>query len=395
MDNKRAELLEYIRLLYNRQNDEASKAGVTFWAVLVGIVYVSWEVLDLISKLSNFQEIGIYIYYAFGLVHLVLLTICIFISSKSPDFRRKSFDYRVTNNRNMSLKTAILLLLTLGLPLFCVYQSFQLGNLTAFQLLQLEINYWTLLIFLSLFLFAMFFEFFMRLKTKFPLVSDLELSRNSLIFRGLVFLFSLLVFEIFVGNFYIVVTELSNPENAIKYKLVLNVSLISYGLYFLLKKSEKDEYLSRLVKLERDVIMHNLDEDQIVKRLGDEFLGNYIGDWIEDLLREIRQKSDAAVQFSKKSDEVIKDINALDEGHQYEKQGRSNEYHSELKKLSSAFIDDIDPLIEWLEKVNVQLKFCDDEFMKSLVVSSLKELKLTLGKVKRGVEEVEKNFNSN
>lgn len=91
MEDKRAELLDYIRVLYERQNDKASKAGMTYWAILAGMIYVLWHMFEAISQFPDPTNTRGYFYYVFSQIHIALIAVALLISRGGITSSKESF----------------------------------------------------------------------------------------------------------------------------------------------------------------------------------------------------------------------------------------------------------------------------------------------------------------
>ncbi|MBD9361445.1 hypothetical protein [Methylomonas fluvii] len=88
MNNKRTELIEYIRILYARQSDRDTKAGITYWAVMAGIIYLVFQLIGIISQISDTEQMKLNFYYAFSQIHLLILSGFIVLSSDVKKHRK-------------------------------------------------------------------------------------------------------------------------------------------------------------------------------------------------------------------------------------------------------------------------------------------------------------------
>lgn len=289
--------------------------------------------------------------------------------------QKRAFDYRVTSDDPLNPQAIFSDIIIIGLPLYCTYKAQLLETLSQFQEFQLGINYWFLMVAILFLLFGVACERFRKRKAKLPSPAGLVVTSSPYLKVFIIGLY-LLFIEIFIGNSIAIASDIYSQNNSGKiFAAALDLSLISFGLFLLARRSQTNEYLSRLSKLERDVIIHELSKEDISQRLQDEFLGNYVGDWIERFLQEVRDKSEAVSKLSKKAENVIAEIQEIDEKYEHERSGRAKKYTEELKSLLQSFNASIAPLIDWLSEAELQSAINKDKFIQSIVASTIKELK--------------------
>lgn len=330
MDNRTIELLGYIRTLYERQNSKASKAGMTFWAILAGMVYVVWQLLQELSGLEVGQLSIFELYHSFGQIYLAVLSMSILIAFGGRSNSKRDLDYRVFREDGSNITIIILMLIFLGIPLYAVYQSMNSESISTFISWQSTVNFWSLAIILSISTIYFLYEFFAGKDRGFPPVATL-ISGSSNLTRVPNMLIALLFLEVFVGNVVNIAVDVYGSINVAKmHAAAFDTTLLMFGCFLLFRSGKTDERLDRFARFERDIIVHNISEKEILERLQDDYLGRYVGDWISDILLEVKEKAEALVEKSDGCDDLINDVNAIDEEYERERNGRVSDYLDEL-----------------------------------------------------------------
>ncbi|MGQ3685801.1 MAG: hypothetical protein ACUBOA_12480 [Candidatus Loosdrechtia sp.] len=91
----------------------------------------------------------------------------------------------------------------------------------------------------------------------------------------------MIIFEIPIVNIYFLINYIKTPNIRVEIvTLAFNFTLISFGFVTLLRTQSTKTKLSILEQLERDIIIHNINENDIKARLQEEYLGQEIGEWL-------------------------------------------------------------------------------------------------------------------
>ncbi|SFU01772.1 hypothetical protein SAMN04487956_1572 [Halomonas saccharevitans] len=348
---------------------------MTYWAILAGLIYVAWHLLETFSELSFGVSSRLGFYLSFSQMYLILLSISLLVASGGTSKGKSKLDYRVFRKGGGDLPAIFFLLFFLGLPLYSVYQ---VNSASAHNLLfgiQSSINFWSVAIFFFVFLLYGFIEGGVNRKSKFPPASEI-LPATSRINKITHFLMSAVFIELLLGNSVNVVAGLhSSSVSSSVLIAAFDFSLIMFGVFLLFRRGKDDEHLNRLACLERDIVIHEIPKEEILERLQDEHLGRYLGDWIEQLLKESREKGNEITSHSDKVDEFLAEVSAIDKSYERERKGRVEEYVDELERKNDSYHQSIHPLLEWLKQASVQSALHNDSFMRSIIKSSADELK--------------------
>jgi len=393
MNNKRAELIEYIRVLYARQSDRDTKAGITYWAVMAGIIYLVFQLIGIISQVSATEQIKVNFYYAFSQIHLLILSGFIALSSDVKKHRKGIFDYRVERGESVSIQLIIIVFANIGLPLYCANISQNIDINDSLGEIHRQINYWTLLVLLILILLGSAINSIKQKELNMSPPATV-VSFNSAWFKVFILFANIFFCGVFFVNIYYAIRDIyGNNLNGKIYSAALDASLILLGITILAIKSHSRKYLNRLSTLERDIIIHEISEKEITERLQQELLGSYVGDWIETLLKQVQCQADILIELSEDVESLLNDINKIDEKYIHERKGRAKEYIEKLKSSMELYKKSLNPLIPWLKEAELQASINKDEFIQSLVSSSRNEIESIFSsvaqKVNKAIERLE------
>ncbi len=374
MDEKKSDLLGYTRTLYDRQSNKASKAGMTYWAILAGVIYTGWHFLKTVAEVpaSSYSNTGFYL--AFSQTHLAILSISLLIRKGAPSRDKKKLDYRVWRDDEGFLEVSVFSLAFL-LPLF--FTTMKARSEDSERLLfigQMDINFW-LIVFLLFCVSAFGVSRYIAFsKNRLPPVTDLTTGTSK--FNSISYLIiNLILLEVFLGNaLNVVALVYGSSQSSLVQTAALDLSLIISGLFMLFLQGQGKEYLNGLARLERDIVIHDISEREIIERLQDDHLGRYVGDWLEQLIRGLREKGEVLSKESERVDELIAEVDAIDVAYSKERSGRIREYLHGLDEKSSSYEDTAQPLLAWLKEASRQFSLHRDSFMLSVVESSVEEI---------------------
>jgi len=161
----------------------------------------------------------------------------------------------------------------------------------------------------------------------------------------------------------------------------LDFSLIIYGLFMLFIQNKGREHLNGLARLERDIVIHDISQSEIFERLQDDHLGRYVGDWLEQRIRVLREKGEVLSSDSERVDEIISEVEAIDVAYSKEREGRIYEYLLSLDRKSRSYEESVQPLVAWLKEASKQFSLHNDSFMLSIIESSVDEIEASSKKV--------------
>ncbi|MBN1005075.1 hypothetical protein [Amphritea pacifica] len=374
MVDRRLELLDYIRTLYDRQNSRASKAGMTFWTILAGMIYVVWQLLQTLSDLEVKTSSLSDFYRSFSQIHLVIISISFLIVLGRKSNVKRDLDYRVFREEGGVIAVVVLMFIFLGSPLFAINYIIKFEVVASYFSWQVMINYYALVFVVVTLIAGFFYEIFKRKEEQFPPVSTL-ISDSSALTRAFKTVISLVLIEISIGNSLNTITDVYGSDNIAKTQMAaFDISLLIFGCFFLFRNGKTDERLDRLASFERDILVHNLSEKEIIERLQDDFLGKYLGDWISQKLSDIKEKAQVLINHSQGSSEILREVESIDLAYERERTGRVGEYLADLEEKNESYLKSLTPLVNWLEKLSNQAALHKDDIMLVLVKESISDI---------------------
>ncbi|MGR4069813.1 hypothetical protein [Billgrantia sp. C5P2] len=382
MESKRKELLEYIRLLYERQSSASSKAGVTLWAVLAGLVYLLWNTFD---SLLSVQEIKVFkdsFYYYFGNIVVALFALTMLASYRGVLKGKRNYDYRLYKKGAGGIGFLLVVLAFSLIPIYFSFSSEPLedNNYYAFQRL---LNFWFFVSIFVLFGLSSILSFFKNHISEMPSPDNFALE-DSWFQIAVYSVLLIVIIELFVGNLVVVAVGFySSGYDPIAIRVAFNLSLIILAIFFLFSRGSEKDRLGFLARLERDIVIHDIEPRVILERLQGELLGSYIGDWLGEKLKEVKECAEEVVLAARKSNEVAQEIESIDVAYERERRGRLDEYLQALAAREEQFLAASNPVIKWLEAVAIQLQISRDDFIGVLVKESLSDLKNCIEEVGR------------
>lgn len=377
----RQRLLEYTRNLRQRREDQASKQGFSIWGLYVAMVYLVWAIVPQASTVMSELASKTILAAIFTHTHLALIAFSTYLMGFTSTKPKSSFDYRVAGE-DASLNYGNLLLITFVfafLPAYTSYLSLSSGlDLGDFQRIQLWINLLLSSTFTVSLLIGIPFQYYYEKKNRLPLVNLLPSTNSDKVTTWCTYL---VISLLLIGNAFVLLDYVSeNPESLL---MTFNVSLLLIVITILARLQTYKESLYDLHNLERDIILHNIDNLEIVNRLERNFLGHQIGEWLDSLVRNVNEKSNKITEFVDGIDDFIEEINKIDPEYKAERQTRLNSYIKDLKSRVQDFEKEITPLADWFEQAHKREHKLDpvvvnilEQYRKMLAENSKKNTKL-------------------
>ncbi|OOZ75521.1 hypothetical protein BOW50_11345, partial [Solemya velum gill symbiont] len=241
MNKKRTELLEYVRIIHERLDSRSSKAGMTNWAIIAGLIYVSWHLLNSLPSIPITDKNTLNLFMVFSNMHLALLALSYLVSSSGFERQKKELDYRFLSNQSAPVSSLIFLTLLLLLPFYCLHEIRQNNQESIFIQTQFFINYWALAFALLMILINLLYFRVSIAKNKLPHVAHI-VPKDSTLSKVLHIVSLVLIIEILIGNTYLIVADLNADVGlSSAYITALDISLILFGLLILTTKGRSDQ----------------------------------------------------------------------------------------------------------------------------------------------------------
>lgn len=374
MDKK--DLLEYTRALRARQTDQAARRGFTVWALFAGMVYVLWTLVPQLVELHSLR-VSPHVLSTYTANALIALgSGFVIVNMASIAGKTGPFDRRIESQTDIYglVSVCLQIAVTVALPAYLSWLGLRESVQSGLPALQLTINAWSCGIVATLVVIIGSIETIYRLKTGYPLPYTIQLGRNSK-FDLAEAVMPLLTVELFVGNIYSLGANLlSNPVNGTQFLASINISLLCLGLVALIRASTEHRFARSLDRIERDLVLHEIDVQDARQRLEDELLGCHFGGWLSNRLLEVRNAVDDLTRFADQSEKAIDEIIAIDPSYRLERDGRIQQFRAFVSSKHKAYLDRARPLLNWLRVVSRTRSSANDDFIFHLLGSAIDSL---------------------
>lgn len=368
--------LEYIRVMHDRLAQQANQTGITTWAVLAAFVYVLWSSIPIYGKLSQIPDWQPH--FVILSAHLLAIVDIGYVLSTS--LRGKSaitrFDYRVSQANTSKLYLIwTICFLTAGVTgLLSALALWFFPPLDYWHSKVLGTNRW---VFIGVFVLAMFmfsYEALRRIWSDYPNRTDFNLNPPaSTKIAG--FAISIFLLILFVSNIYYLGFSIRSID-AEKFEVIataaVNFSIIIIATRFIVTLQSLPVSLDYLVKLERDIVLHDLSVEEIKNRLTQDYLGAELGGWLKQRVTKINVAFDELSLLMSTIDERLKEIDTLNPDLKYEIRGRVEVLINELGDRNAQLGKLIAPFNKWAESV---ISGPTDPYVRSLLSQALRDVK--------------------
>lgn len=360
----RQDLLEYTRSIRQRREDLAAKQGFSIWGLYVAIVYLVWALVPQASEVLNVENNNSILIAIFTHTHMALIAFCAYLTGVSARKPKSIFDYRIEGEDshleygNLILITIIFTLLPACSSYMTLKSDLSIGD---FQRIQLWINLILSGLFSLTFLIAIPYEEYYRKKNKLPLINLLPSKTSDRVSSAYV---SLCITLLFIGNSVVIFDYvLVNPQ---EWLMTFNLSLLLIAITGVSRLQMQKETLYDLNNLERDIVLHDLDKSEIIKRLEKSVLGHQLGDWLDSLSKNVNEKSTLLVESIQGIEKFIEEINSIDPSYTSERKARLDNFIDELKSKLEKFEREVTPLLNWYILAEKRIHKIDPEVVSIL-----------------------------
>ncbi|MCB4358790.1 hypothetical protein [Quatrionicoccus australiensis] len=373
-DRQVSQYLEYIQKLHERISEREQRTGITRWALLGGVAYIAWQSVPMFAKLKEAAEPS-WTYLWLNCSYLTTLSFFVFFLYQSLGISRhvSPYSFRQTNaTARAGKKLSLLIIFVSFFP--AAFLSFQAWlNIPELS----DLNY-RFLSSVSIFLL------FVGTTTSGAVIYiDKYVKKNGfwppfvLIPAGnSVFSIQLFICATFICmTIYYFLTGLRYiPATIFEPVLLLSgsIALIPPCLEVILSGIHRQERLSVLEILERDILMHDLSSEEIKNRLEDDLIGCELGDWAKRQVEQVRSANTLVIENCKDVKNIIKQIMELDPSLKFERAGRIsnciNKIDETITKLNTNWL----PLHNWLASCKNQP--FKDPYIAKVVDSTLNDL---------------------
>jgi hypothetical protein len=370
MDKER--YLEYIRELHARLSKRASQSGVTTWALLGAFAFLLLQLPAVLVKLSREESPQVVVMWAH--LQVSVLAAWAFSSTLRGTNPTTQFDYRVR------AADSVLGTVTLGVLLLLVPAALSTGalyvssDLHGWQRLVLLTNAWFYGPLFFLWTAYTTFALISQLTTNLPPIATLLQEKTSI--RAVISVaLDALTLVLLVSNLYFVfgpwfAAERPTSQSALTLALVLTFIVVI--LWQLVMTLPMHRSLDGLERLERDIILHNIEVEAIKDRLEREYLGTQLGALLQRRVADLKEQADDLQHFAESAQEKLAEIEHLGADFRHEKEGRVGDLLDSLEPRVRALENHWTGLGPWLK--GAYDSPIHDRYLRDLAKKTLAEL---------------------
>lgn len=345
--------------MYDRESNKGKQSGVTKWGVVIGVVYITWHFIDAFSGIaSNYLAIHLAI-FMYGLIYLSIDSFSDFFRSYTSLRKTSKFNLRIRGNSVGNMENNVpFLLLVFVLPIISflgrdeyIYEKLGWPLIGAFVEAQTMINlYYLSFTFITVGLFIVVSLYYEE-KKGFP--TPISIIAHTKGDSSLLFL-KVLSIELALGNAiaaYFILTCIS--QATLKPVLIcsFDAALISLALIYLSHQRAQSSRIDQILSLERDVVFHDLSDEEIKFRIQEEFIGHEFGDWLNSKVTEIRVETSKLIESAEAAISESAEIIALPETLIYERSGRVSKLLDNLEAGFNSYKSKVEPLLDWMRPI--------------------------------------------
>ncbi|UCV17639.1 hypothetical protein [Ferribacterium limneticum] len=350
-DNQVGQYLEYIRKLYERISEREQHTGITRWALLAGLAYMAWQSVPMLAIIKEAEPSWTYLW----LISSYLTTITFFThhlyQSLSVSRHASPYDFRQVNATASAGSPLSLLIIIVSFSpgIFLSYLAWRtVPELSDLNYRFLNLTTWSLSVFAVLLSGAVLYNDRYIKKNGFMPPFILAANKQSIS----IFIFQIVFPLFFIGtSVYFFSISINKIPSAIFEPVLLlsgSIALIAPIAEVVLSGIRRQERLSVLATLERDILMHDLSAEEIKIRLEDDFIGCELGDWAKRQVELVRAAHTSISTYCKDAQDVLLQVSQLDPSLRFERIGRIKQ----CVKLLDSKIDELngcwEPLNAWL-----------------------------------------------
>lgn len=335
------------------------QSGVTKWAIVIAIVYMAWSLIEVSPQIRSSPialHTGILLY---GLIQLSLDFFSDIFKLPSGTSKTSKYNLRIKGNGLWSdysnyLYIIFLFVLPVLSQLFrdeSLYQTAGWKSVGGIIEAQSTINCYILIFLIITFTVYQIGSSIYEKRKGFPFpITFIVFAKN----ENSLSVLMLLSLELAIGNAVAACIVMSLlPADLLKSVLTFSfdLALIILALNFLYRTRFQSEYLEKIGALERDIIFHELSDNEIKDRIQNEFIGQEFGEWLKTKINEVTKSATALNELSKTIVTDLEQIEALPRDFKYEQDGRLDKLLSDLETTFQNYQNIVQPLLNWLAVV--------------------------------------------
>lgn len=374
---ERSELLDYVRALRSRQRESDNRVGFNLWALCAAFFALVWNTAPRLSDYMNDSKPD-YLMLSIGIIAPIVISFFSLIGFFDLKPSEKYREYRVKRGYSYSNPFVHLVLLFLGIifPLIAAIESKWFGDVLGF----FEIVRWFNIALLSAFVFTSIYSIYVRFtyirKYGLPPFSDMHVGSSSE-FNKIVTRFMLMwVSLVFLGNiwvvFYVVGKEVISIEDLV---LSFNIIAIIIVSMMIVSKIGETSEGSRLERLERDIVMGDVSDEQIKERLEEEYIGVEVSQLLSQKISEVEYLAQKLVDKSVQYEDFKKELLEIDPKYKYEIVSRFEDFWEKYLEIAEDYSSEVSKLVSWFDKIKVNITLQADDPVKDLVSENVHRVK--------------------
>jgi len=343
------ELLNFVLSLRERVINQAHANGVTAWALGIAILYLLLQALPSIAKLKySIIQLDAFIVFLTHTMGILVAGKWLHLSLNCESKFTK-FDYRfLKRNPTRTISIALSFLLVEGIYLFgsmmAILSSYSIEELKHglfFNTINIQLKGFEYGLFMfsailfGVFLIALIFFSYQSLKDFkendfYPSIHSLrKKTASASIFDCII------VFLLFLNALYIFSPTINVGIDEYEELVLLSfqLGLALFGASYYLKNFIHANTLDLLNKLERDIVLHNISEEEIKLKLQEEYYGNEFQGWVAEQIAEIKEKSVELNDQLNMMGSFKRDLTLISKELKFERTGRIENYKKNIESL--------------------------------------------------------------
>ncbi|MDY6993158.1 MAG: hypothetical protein SVR94_11215 [Pseudomonadota bacterium] len=386
--------LNYIQRLYERERTREQVNGFSVWAIMAAMVYVFWKTIPEASQIVKDGSLvtGLIL---FGHVYFVLVILQMIFPSGKSDRIFYKFDYRVfPKGRFGSLYKMYFLMTPImfapTVVVIYVYSTAEFNNSLHSSIFLSNLILFSFLSVIGVF-YPLYSKWYMNNRGM-PSISEINQYEN----RGFAnYVTAFIVIVLMLLNIYVIFyLSLSKDIYFSGDHIIfsMNVSILLFLFEYLVSSKTRESRLDSLLSIERDIVLHNIPEEQIRVRLEDEVIGRQFGDWIADKIKNVKERAKELIELA--DDEYIsqveQQISSVPQEYQNERKARKDKFRQEVIQKANAYAEESKKIRAWLDDCVSHGKYMlHDEYIMNII----NDVKEQLDEIHNQVVKIKDKFN--
>lgn len=368
--------LDYIRGAYARISEEQQHTGITRWALMGGLAYVTWQSIPMLVKVQavNFG------WQALCLVSALLLVISSFgfhlyqglnISQSTSPYAYRQFSATASAKAPLSV---LVLFVSFGPPAFFAYLAWEMvPSLTPITYRFLSLVVWFMAGMSVLMLGIIIYNARYLRKNGFMLPA-LWVGANRANGKSMLIWNSVQMLFIGAAVYFLAKSLDRVPVEILEQVLLLggSMAIVPPCIEVILSGVHVQGRLSLLATLERDILMHDLSVEEIKARLENDLIGSELGDWAKRQVERVRAKHNELTGFCEEVVQILQQVSELDVSLTFERRGRLEQCVDRMEQLTNELNESWEPVNLWLNSFKNQPFL--DPYIKQVVQGALDDL---------------------